>query len=711
MATVLLACLAPMTAMAAPPTPEQIEPVIQDGLEWLVGEQRAGGFWGSVDGSGNPYLYYGEYVARTGFALVKLEDRAFETGYDPFDPDYEYNSNVEDGLDYIFSQARTHGAGTGLYFLDQAAIDLSYNIHETYNTAVAMMAIAASRSPDEVISSTNTLVNLKTYKQVMDELVQYFVWSQNTNGGWGYYPNYPGGRSDNSITGYAVLGLRYAEASLYGFECTIPTALKTSLSSWIDYIQNDLNGGSGYENPENWVNLLKTGNLLFEMSFVGDTSAATRAQNAIDYIQQHWNEANQDPGWKGNWDPGPPPTGKPHYQAMYCLMKGFQSMDIEEITVGGSDIDWFIDAEQFAEVIVSTQQGNGAWDGGTWGDEHTNTVWALLTLEKLSPPPPVDVVVEVPECACDITGYDVNVTYTVERIPSTGTVEVYKDDVLYDTIILTDFSGTESKVYNIASDTPGMHTWKAVIDVTTGAGAQAHAEEEDTVGVCRTPVVDGIPDQIVPFYSFDLDDYLILPLPALPISWSCTAPAEWTVEIDAENVATVTAPVDASEPVTITFTASITCPCGVICSDSDDAIFVPNRPPDCSEAYAEPACLWPPNHKFVDISVMGVTDPDGDPVTITITAITSDEATATDEGSGGAKHAPDADGVGTDTAAVRAERSGNGDGRVYMIHFVASDGRGGECSGSVIVKVPHDQSAKDCPAIDSGQNYDATQIN
>ena len=112
---------------------------------------------------------------------------------------------------------------------------------------------------------------------------------------------------------------------------------------------------------------------------------------------------------------------------------------------------------------------------------------------------------------------------------------------------------------------------------------------------------------------------------------------------------------------------------------------------------------------------MGVTDPDGDPVTITILGITSDEATATDLGAGGAKHAPDADGIGTDTASVRAERSGTkkvpGDGRVYVISFTASDGRGGECEGSVIVKVPHDQSDKTCPAVDSGQNYDATGIN
>ncbi len=136
-----------------------------------------------------------------------------------------------------------------------------------------------------------------------------------------------------------------------------------------------------------------------------------------------------------------------------------------------------------------------------------------------------------------------------------------------------------------------------------------------------------------------------------------------------------------------------------------------NQPPDCSAAYASIDCLWPPNHKFVDISILGVTDPDGDPVTITITDITSDEPTATDKGSGGAKHAPDASGVGTDTASVRAERSGNGDGRVYEIHFTASDGISGECEGSVMVKVPHDQSDKTCPAIDSGQNYNATEIN
>jgi Ca-activated chloride channel family protein len=154
-------------------------------------------------------------------------------------------------------------------------------------------------------------------------------------------------------------------------------------------------------------------------------------------------------------------------------------------------------------------------------------------------------------------------------------------------------------------------------------------------------------------------------------------------------------------------------------SDKDgipvDSVLIPqalinvNTPPDTTGAYADPGCIWPPNHKFVDISIAGVVDTEGDPLSITITGITSDEPTATDKGSGGAKHAPDADGVGTNSASVRAERSGDADGRVYVINFVASDGAS-EAVGRVAVHVPHDQS-EGCPAVNSGQDYDATVEN
>lgn len=139
----------------------------------------------------------------------------------------------------------------------------------------------------------------------------------------------------------------------------------------------------------------------------------------------------------------------------------------------------------------------------------------------------------------------------------------------------------------------------------------------------------------------------------------------------------------------------------------DDLVFPapipPNQDPDCSEATPNTDSLFPPNHKMNDITISGVTDPDGDTVTLTIDGITQDEPT---NGTGDGETSPDGDGVGTDTAQIRAERSGTGDGRVYEISFTADDGNGGMCTGSVSVGVPHDKKST---AVDSGQNFDSTQ--
>lgn len=135
-----------------------------------------------------------------------------------------------------------------------------------------------------------------------------------------------------------------------------------------------------------------------------------------------------------------------------------------------------------------------------------------------------------------------------------------------------------------------------------------------------------------------------------------------------------------------------------------------NSPPDCSNAAASAATLWPPNNKYVGVDILGVTDPDaGDVVTIQIDSVTSDEPTATIEGAGGKVNAPDAEIVDGDTVKLRAERSGTGDGRVYIIYFTATDKAGATCTGSVSVSVPHDVNDI---AIDSrGTSYDATVNN
>ena len=130
----------------------------------------------------------------------------------------------------------------------------------------------------------------------------------------------------------------------------------------------------------------------------------------------------------------------------------------------------------------------------------------------------------------------------------------------------------------------------------------------------------------------------------------------------------------------------------------------PNRPPDCTHARPNIAKLWSPNHKLVAVAVTGVTDPDGDAVSILITGITQNEPV---NGLGDGDTAPDGFGVRTNRAQLRAERSGLGNGRVYAVAFSANDNKGSTCTGKVNVAVPHDQGKGSTP-IDDGQRFDST---
>jgi hypothetical protein len=118
-----------------------------------------------------------------------------------------------------------------------------------------------------------------------------------------------------------------------------------------------------------------------------------------------------------------------------------------------------------------------------------------------------------------------------------------------------------------------------------------------------------------------------------------------------------------------------------------------NRPPDCALAVAELLGSGPGNRSFARVAIRGVTDPDGDPITITAMGVTQDEAL---DGIGEAHTCPDAS-IERGIASVRLERSGTGNGRVYTIAFTTDDGQGGVCEGTVDVCIPHGRGAqRDC---------------
>jgi Tol biopolymer transport system component len=128
----------------------------------------------------------------------------------------------------------------------------------------------------------------------------------------------------------------------------------------------------------------------------------------------------------------------------------------------------------------------------------------------------------------------------------------------------------------------------------------------------------------------------------------------------------------------------------------------PSNPPLCVNAYPSLDLLVAANHKFVPVEILGVTDPDGDSLTIEITGIYQDEPV--DE-RGDGSFTPDGKGIGEPTAYLRAERSGRGNGRVYTLYFTAQDVYGESCSGVVHVGVEHSRKKE---PINDGALFDST---
>lgn len=168
--------------------------------------------------------------------------------------------------------------------------------------------------------------------------------------------------------------------------------------------------------------------------------------------------------------------------------------------------------------------------------------------------------------------------------------------------------------------------------------------------------------------------------------------------VSADGVITL-APNQTLSPGTFTFTVRVEDARGESSAPSTfSLIFVDDRAPVCAAAAPSVAILWPPNHKLVEVAVLGITDPDGDAVSIRIDGIQQDEpVNAPGDGNTDVDGAISADGS---TAFVRPERAGTprapGDGRIYEILFTATAGSQ-SCSGMITVGVPHDQGAGRIP--------------
>ncbi len=109
-----------------------------------------------------------------------------------------------------------------------------------------------------------------------------------------------------------------------------------------------------------------------------------------------------------------------------------------------------------------------------------------------------------------------------------------------------------------------------------------------------------------------------------------------------------------------------------------------NTAPLITGESATPAVLSPPNHKMQDITVnYGISD--CTPVTTTL-SVTSNE---TQNGTRDGNSSPDWQVIDDHHVRLRAERSGNGTGRIYTITITSKDAAGNIAMATTTVSVPH----------------------
>lgn len=349
---------------------EDINKAIEDGLVYLNGTQTTGG---TNDGSWEPGYYAG--VSSTALAVLCFENNGHLPGGDPIsDP---YVDVVRRGLDYLLSKLMRQNIGPQTHG-DPDTNGNGYGIYAAggrggYENGMVIMALVASGDKSRVATPTwpgRTFipeVDGHTYEEIVREIVDYAAWAQcdsgTGRGGWRYSVyNNASGDSDNSVGPWFYLGLHTAE--LWGINA--PAFVKTELEDyWLDYSQNDVDGGFGYSSPSPSY-ISDTGGGIIGLDYCGVPASDERIVNATKWLADHWYDTSD---WNTNFG---------NLYAMYNIMKGMR-LAIPPIDTVGTH-DWY---NEYADALIGNQSADGSWLSWTygWASQDVDTAFGILILQ------------------------------------------------------------------------------------------------------------------------------------------------------------------------------------------------------------------------------------------------------------------------------------------------------------------------------------------
>lgn len=384
-----LAAVVSIPALAA--NNEQINAAIDGGLAYLSSGQTAGGYWN----------YGGYEPAATGAAAYAMLSQQGRWGTNAT----AYQGKVDAAMAYLLSNATKVDVGArndGVNICPGGATTCSgvywnaANNEDSYTTGLIAPALAlyAKQQPnlDAVATTSGPLAGM-TWRQIAQGVTNLWAASQSTAnqgamiGGWRYMLGQGGYDSDMSTTQWGAISMTYMES----LGAVTPAILKTDLAKFLAFTQDPNSGAGCYQGPGSGLcNHADTGGLLMSLAFTGKTDADPAVQKAIGFLKNNWTmDANST--WYGNFG---------HPYAMWGEYKGLETLigidDTTHITsLHDSDCkgglvngvptsaptsgvcNWWQD---YNEYLVTTQNGNGSWDGYSYWNGTLATAFYLPIL-------------------------------------------------------------------------------------------------------------------------------------------------------------------------------------------------------------------------------------------------------------------------------------------------------------------------------------------
>jgi len=355
--------------MQAKTLPVEVNVTIDEGLWYL---------WKNAVRSGGSYIWNNNGSAYPGYSGNSTASvvQAFQVhGHRENQPDNPYSEAVTSGIDYLtsvlYSQTMSLQGGENPDS-NGNGIGLSWNSdHPAYETGAVIDALVASGTPDVTARTGNANVLGKTYKTIVQDMVDMFAWGQADSGsgygGWQYAWNVG---SDNSAAQWGAIGGIAAERF---FGCTVPAWVKTRNLVWLNYSFNPA-GYFGYTSPypNRWYSTGPCG--MVQLAFDGMTTADPKWDTCASFFRINWDS------FIG--------AGDTRYYGFYAFTKAMRTaLPAPVVNLPGAGalppLDWYGDnTKGLARILVNAQTAGGFWpqDGWPYVGYHTAAGWNLIIL-------------------------------------------------------------------------------------------------------------------------------------------------------------------------------------------------------------------------------------------------------------------------------------------------------------------------------------------